>query len=308
MFGSEILEVALGLVFVYLLASTVCSAIREGIAKVLKTRAKNLEKELLDILKSTELVQALYQHQLIREPQDKEAKKRPSKISADKFAAALLDTLVNAQKGKTEGFAEMKQGIEKIENAQIRGTLLEILNSAVSDVDRLKVKIEEIRKSLEEWYDKLMDKMSLWYRKRSREVLFVIGLLLCGFLNLDTVMIVKSLHQGETLRKAAAAAATETLKESSTDTGETTADFRKRVNELRKKLDQIGIPVGWPPRDAPENDPRKFPEQPLLILLKILGIIATSLAISFGAPFWFDTMRKLSNLSGKKKTGSKTGP
>ena len=150
MFGSEILEVALGLVFVYLLASTACSAIREGIAKILKTRAKNLEKELFDILKSTELVQALYQHQLIREPQAAKAKKRPPKISTDKFAAALLDTLMNTQKGETKGFNEIKEGIEKIENAQIRGALLEILNSAASDLGSLKKTIEEVRKSIEE--------------------------------------------------------------------------------------------------------------------------------------------------------------
>lgn len=306
MFGSEILEVALGLVFVYLLASTVCSAIREGIAKLCKTRAKNLEKELLDILKSTELVQAFYQHQLIREPQDKEAKKRPPKISTDKFAAALLDTLVNVQKGKTKGFNEMKEGIEKIENAQVKRALLEILNSAAADVDRLKDKIEEVKKSIEEWYDKLMDKLSLWYRKRSRAVLFVIGLLLCGFLNLDTFMIVKSLHQDETIRKAAVAAAMENLQQSK-ETNEADTDFKKKINEFREKLDQVGFPIGWPAKDAPKNDPRRFPGKPWLIFLKILGILATSLAISFGAPFWFDTMRKLSNLYEKKKTGSKTG-
>lgn len=307
MFGSEILEIALGLVFVYLLASMACSAIREGIAKILKTRAKNLEKELLDILKSTELVQALYQNQLIRDPQAAKVKKRPPKIPTDKFAAALLDTLINTRKGETKGFNEIKEGIEKIENAQIRGALLKILNSAASDLDSVKKTIEELRESIEEWYDNLMEKLSLWYKQRSRVVLFLIGLLLCGFLNLDTVMIVKSLHQNETLRKAVAATAIETLKKPSAEAGKTQADlnFKKTVIELRDKIDRTGLPVGWVGDKAPEGDPRKFPGGFCLILIKILGLLATALAVSFGAPFWFETMRKLSNLYGKKKTGSK---
>ena len=138
--------------------------------------------------------------------------------------------------------------------------------------------------------------------------LFIIGLILCGFLNLDTVMIVKSLYQDDVLRKAVAAAAIDIVKEASAEAGEPQADlnFKKTVIELRNKLDQTGIPVGWVGGKAPEGDPRKFPGGFWLILIKILGILATTLAISFGAPFWFETMRKLSNLYGKKKTGSKT--
>jgi len=43
MFGSEILEVAIGLAFVYLLLSLVCSVMNEWIAGVFSMRAKNLE-------------------------------------------------------------------------------------------------------------------------------------------------------------------------------------------------------------------------------------------------------------------------
>jgi hypothetical protein len=39
MFGSEALEVAIGIIFVYILVSIICTAIREGIEAWLKTRA-----------------------------------------------------------------------------------------------------------------------------------------------------------------------------------------------------------------------------------------------------------------------------
>ncbi|WP_159476856.1 hypothetical protein [Dyadobacter sp. 3J3] len=39
MFGSETLEVAIGIIFVFLMVSIICSAIREGIESWLKSRA-----------------------------------------------------------------------------------------------------------------------------------------------------------------------------------------------------------------------------------------------------------------------------
>jgi hypothetical protein len=47
MFGSEILEVAIGIVFVYVMSALVCSAFREGIAKLTNVRADTLEAEFV---------------------------------------------------------------------------------------------------------------------------------------------------------------------------------------------------------------------------------------------------------------------
>jgi hypothetical protein len=43
MFGSEIVEVAIGVVFIYLLLRLICSAISELIERNLKSRAADLE-------------------------------------------------------------------------------------------------------------------------------------------------------------------------------------------------------------------------------------------------------------------------
>jgi hypothetical protein len=49
-FGSDILEVAIGIVFVFLIISIVCSAIREGLESILKTRAAYLEAGIRELL------------------------------------------------------------------------------------------------------------------------------------------------------------------------------------------------------------------------------------------------------------------
>jgi len=43
MFGSEILEVAIGVIFFYILLSLICSAINEWISGIFSLRARNLE-------------------------------------------------------------------------------------------------------------------------------------------------------------------------------------------------------------------------------------------------------------------------
>jgi uncharacterized protein YacL len=50
MFGSTILEVAIAIVFIYLLVSLVISAINEFIAALLKSRAENLSKGIQELL------------------------------------------------------------------------------------------------------------------------------------------------------------------------------------------------------------------------------------------------------------------
>src|SRR5580692_7422161 len=105
MFGSTMLEVAIGLVFIYLLLSLVCSAAKEGLEAFMKKRAIDLERgirELLDDPEGTRLVKKLYEHPLIdglfRGNFDSEKGGRfwsrlPSYIPAPNFAVALIDVV-----------------------------------------------------------------------------------------------------------------------------------------------------------------------------------------------------------------------
>ena len=109
MFGSWVLEVAIGLIFVFFLFSTVCAAVREGIESWTKTRAAYLERGIRELLNDVEakgLARTFYEHPLIfslyggdyvpGKPGDKPAtlahgKTLPSYIPAKNFASALID-------------------------------------------------------------------------------------------------------------------------------------------------------------------------------------------------------------------------
>src|SRR5919199_845994 len=68
MFGSEMLEVLIGVVFVFLIVSVIVSTIREGIEGWMKTRAAYLEHGIRELLQDTRgdaLALSLYRHPLV---------------------------------------------------------------------------------------------------------------------------------------------------------------------------------------------------------------------------------------------------
>lgn len=101
MFGSSILEVAIGLVFIYLLLSLICSAANEVIASVINKRGKHLLegiKHLLSDGRFKGLAQQVYTHGLVASISrdaivpDK-PNRLPSYVAANTFALALIDIL-----------------------------------------------------------------------------------------------------------------------------------------------------------------------------------------------------------------------
>jgi len=97
-FGSTALEVAIGVVFVYLSLSLVCTAANELIASLMTWRARNLAtgiRNLLNYQNNAELLKGIYNHALIQSLY-RNSKKLPSYIPSRTFALALLDMVVPA--------------------------------------------------------------------------------------------------------------------------------------------------------------------------------------------------------------------
>ena len=66
LFGSAILEVAIGLLFLYFVLSMICSGIVELLASWLKWRSRNLEFALGNLLTDTDLLKTVINDPLIR--------------------------------------------------------------------------------------------------------------------------------------------------------------------------------------------------------------------------------------------------
>lgn len=69
MFGSKILEIIIGLVFIYWLLSLLCSGISEMISSIISMRAKDLEKAIRNLLndpKGKGPAKDFYNHSLVK--------------------------------------------------------------------------------------------------------------------------------------------------------------------------------------------------------------------------------------------------
>src|SRR4051812_28075934 len=101
MFESGILDVAIGLGFVFLLLSLMVTAVSEMLAAALKWRATHLWMGLEQLLQSADFRNQLYGHPLIRgltrmapgAGDWKGGRNGPSYIPSRTFALALIDTI-----------------------------------------------------------------------------------------------------------------------------------------------------------------------------------------------------------------------
>src|SRR6185312_10354982 len=106
MFGSSMLDIAIGIIFVFLLLSIFATSINELIQSVLRARGKLLLggiQSLLNDVEGTGLLEKVYNHGqifgLYQGPFDlKKPKNLPSYIPAKNFALALLDAVVDTHK------------------------------------------------------------------------------------------------------------------------------------------------------------------------------------------------------------------
>ncbi|MFI5096671.1 MAG: hypothetical protein ACHQT6_01735 [Candidatus Acidiferrales bacterium] len=294
MFGSQILEVVIGLTLIYLVLSIGCSGAKEVIANLFSLRSKTLESAIRNMLKAgpSDYATKLFQHPLITGTAP--AGEKPSYISSRLFAAALFDVLVPADPTQARTVQSLRAGVSQIPDEKLRGTLLNIIDSAGGDMDKA-------RTAVENWFNDSMDRISGWYKRMAQKIILAVALLLCIAVNADTLMIVKELWSDQALRSAAVASAekrvqagkpaqTDSSGAAASSTDDQTAQLKKAATDIR---DINALPIGW---KCAAGDIRALPSAPLAWFLKVLGILLSSFAVCMGAPFWFDMLNNIVNL------------
>lgn len=285
MFGSEMLDVAIGMIFTYLLLSLICSAINELIERSLKNRATDLEKglrELLDDKDGTGLVKQLYDHGMVNglfkgdySPDAKDKSNLPSYIPSRNFALAIIGILVpeHAAAGSS---VNLRDAVGKISNAKVKNALSAMLNVAGEDIDKL-------RDNIESWFNSTMDRVSGWYKRRSQLIVFTLGFIAAGAMNVNSISIANDLWVHKAQRDALVSASQGYL---GNHTDRTSQDAGLKSN--LKEIEGHGLPIGW------NIDWPAGPTKWLLFgIWALVGWFLTACAVSLGAPFWFDMLNKL---------------
>jgi hypothetical protein len=276
MFGSAILDTAIGLIFVFLVVSLTVSAANELLAALFKWRAKNLLlgiRQLLQDPSVTGLVTQFYEHPLIEGLSAKG--KKPSYIPSRTFAVALLDIVSPITPENDRTLEDLKAGIEKLPGS-LQVTFRVLLDEAGHD-------IEEFKTQLEIWFNSTMERVSGWYKRKTQMLQLVLALIIVALANVDSVRIAKSLSGvnsplRDSIKDAAHSFIEKNLQQENTQT---------QLHAATEAIGNLALPIGWVNGGFGPTT--------------VLGWFITALAATLGAPFWFDLLNRFVNIRASGK-------
>jgi hypothetical protein len=178
----------------------------------------------------------------------------------------------------------------------VRRQLELFLDAGMNDVDAY-------RRRLETWFDSSMDRVSGLYKRQAQKISIIVGVAMAVFLGVDSGTVGDALLHDGLLRQATVAAAIESAKNAPPKPGEQPdeAAATQRIAKAFGQVQELNLPIGLPylwalqPSAAPPATVTA-PDRVGFWFLRLVGMLLTGLAISLGAPFWFDVMGKLINL------------
>lgn len=287
-----IIQVAIGIIFVWVILAVITSQIQEWIASSLAWRASMLENAIEQMLGNPEVKNKLYNHPLIQGLYSSNGKRKPGGIPQDKFAMVLFEEVINSGITVADAkntFDNLKKSVSALKSKGEGSALTNFANS----LDTLLIGIEEkaddathsiteARVRVESWFNDSMERLGGAYRRRMQIVGIIVGIAVAATLNVDTGAIMNTLWRDPVLRQAIVTQASQ-VKETDVQSGQTPS-----IEEIAKnaeKLNVLSLPIGWSSKNIP-TDANGW-------VAKIVGILLSGMAAAQGAPYWFDIMRKL---------------
>lgn len=293
---SGFMDVAITLVATYVLLSLLCTTLNEFVATLLKIRARTLNraiKALLDneAIHRSFLASGLIQSMITSSAGGKGAQ-LPSYIDSRTFADSLLAAL--NPDNPLAGFDELKASVDKLsDGSALKSSLLAVLATTQHGAT-------EVRDAIARWFDTSMDRLNGNYVRYMKYLSLAVGFVAAVSLNVDSFRLAEQAWKDPQLRQTALA-----LVQNNTDAAGNLALPECKREAIEEKIgcrtDAIvnaysglqQLPLGWE-ADLPEDGEDPF----TWWLLKFFGLLITALAVSVGAPFWFDLLQKVMSLRG----------
>jgi hypothetical protein len=214
--------------------------------------------------------------------------------------------------------SSLQNGIEALPSGYTKQSLLTLLDKTKREMALVpkevrtgEYAVEKMRANLESWFNDGMDRFAGWYKRWTRQVTFGVAVVVVICANADTLMLANRLARDSALRAAIVAAsdsATQKITSTASVSQETAGNFDKiqaARQQLLEESEKLNLPLGWvDPRINGKEDPFAFERIPNTFggwAWKVLGLLVSTLAISLGAPFWFDTLSSFMNVRGAGK-------
>lgn len=324
----SVLNIALGLFFVYLLLSLFVSDIQELLSTLFwDSRAKSLYGSICSIL-GQKMADFLYDHPLIKSLKEYKIGRGknffgPSYIPKNIFAIALIDNILE-QSSVNSNIANLQseQFIEVLNSSSIQQILpLDVVKLFKVLSVRAELKQNEFGSYLEaleaeivNWFSQAMDRTSGVYKRQVKRKTLFLGFLFAVILNADTLNIATRLYKEPFLQIQLVQEINQFYQDRTSSSSDETVEpsAQEFSSGLTQDLTQLvvnfsSLPLGWS-RDnlneqfdlkqeiSPGEGELQAGEISFEIAQAIIGWILTAIAISMGASFWFDLLKKIINV------------
>ncbi len=230
--GNVVLDVFIGLVFLYLLYSLLATVLQEIISRWFGLRARMLHKALRRMLQDEpdtssnqvaaflrqscdnwnrffepqrpheRFLKAFYQHPTIKYLGEDRLASKPSYLHNHNFANTVVHLLRGPQyDGATSSEADL------IGASLNNGTLADGTPISQDTLQHLRMLMADARRDpyafrarLEDWFDETMQRTTGWYKKQTQLILFFVGLAVAINFNVDSIAIARILINNKDAR------------------------------------------------------------------------------------------------------------
>lgn len=304
---TALLDVAIGLSLIYLGSSLFVTVVNEYIASTFELRGKELSRHLSELLGPLE--EAAKSNPAFRVLLDQRLNVRSyvdPNVLAQVIVACLSATapLGVAQGTPPAGAApttglgpDLMHAIAGLPDSRIKSVLWTLAQSAKNDVEKLVT-------ATSLWVDRSLTVLGESYKRQMQWITLALGLVIAVGFNIDTVQVVSRLYLDKQLREQVVTVADQYTKEltpaliaacSQAPHGDAAAApncaaVHSLVDAVASRSKTFGdLPIGWQTTKLCDVFAKGFPQ-------RLLGWLLTAIAISLGAPFWFDLLNRFVNL------------
>lgn len=236
-----------------------------------------------------------------------------------------IDALVGRLGLEPNSIISLQAGLRNVKNPYFRKVMQTVLSTSHT--------MEEAESQLTMWFNEGMERVSNAFSRWMGILSLAVGLAVAVFLNVDSLQLARALWTDPILRSTVATLArnTDTTVLQSTFAPVVPANTSQTLEEILDEatnalnaaqstvtqLVELNLPLGWQ-WDVVDGDPNEplqatrlansnnlwnfipgnSPHFVGLWLSKILGLLATMIAIAQGAPFWFSILNRIARGNG----------
>lgn len=236
--------------------------------------------------------------------------------------------------GNYQTYKKIQRTLDKLPNS-VKESFAILARRSQTQVQQIGQDVNQFREEVSVWFDRSMARTSGVYKRNIKGIAFLIGFLLAVIVNADTLFMFHRLTKDENMRQVVTQQAIKIAPESSDQKPPDLEKLRKDADTVLKK---VTLPIGWNPdnfsqqldcqgeplktvnwqqdfyhrclKDLNTNNSQNlllmvttFLSKYWLAMLRIFfGWLLAAMAISMGAPFWFDLLGKVVNV---RNAGSK---